>query len=566
MIAVTEQPWHAFYPEEVDRRVGVPDIPVTHFLQQAAAFEPAREALYFLGKRIAYGQVLEAALRFANAAIRLGLRAGDRVALMLPSCPQYVAAYYGTLLAGGIVVQTNPLSGEHDLEHLLADSGAVLLVCLDLVYPRAAKVRARTGVRHVVVTGLQDALPFPKNVVFPLIQKRKGLLAPIDSRRDEVHRWTEWLARAAPKPPGPLPKPDDVAVLQYTGGTTGRAKGAMLTHRNLVANVRQCQAWMYRCGYGRETILTAVPLFHVYGMTVCMNYGFSIGARLLLVPKFDPKLLLRTIHREKPTLFPGAPTLYIALLHHPQLSRYRLSSIRCCISGSAPLPLDVQERFERLTGGRIVEGFGLSETSPVTHCNPIWGRNVNGSIGVPWPSTEARIVAADGGEAAVGEIGELAVRGPQVMKGYWNQPEETAAALKDGWLLTGDLARMDADGYFYIVDRKKDVILASGFNVYPREVEDVLFDHPAVREAAVIGVPDAYRGETVKAFVVLREGTAAEPEELDAFCRERLAPYKVPRQYEFREELPKSFVGKTLRRVLVEEERRKARQETERSE
>jgi long-chain acyl-CoA synthetase len=553
-------PWLASYPAEIPPQLEISNIHVTEWLQQAAEKYAHKEAIFFMGTRIRFGELYALAQKFAENLIRRGLKAGDRVSLMLPNCPQYVIAYYGTLYAGGVVVQTNPLYAEHDLSHQLIDSEAKFIVCLDLVYPRLRKVLPATFLRMVIVTGIQNYLPFPKNMLYPLIQKRKGILKPIDYEADGLVRWNEMIRPLEQNKTQlqAVGNPDDVAVLQYTGGTTGKAKGAMLTHRNLVANVEQCQAWMYRCRPGEETLIAAVPLFHVYGMTVCMNYCMSIGARLVLVPRFDVKMLLQTIHRERPTLFPGAPTMYIAVINHPELKRYRLDSIHTCISGSAPLPREVQEKFESLTGGKIVEGFGLSEAAPVTHCNPIWGRNVNGSIGVPWPSTDAKIIDAEGRDARLGEVGELIVRGPQVMKGYWNQPEETAVTLKDGWLHTGDLAYMDEAGYFYIVDRKKDVIIASGFKVYPREVEEVLFEHSAVQEAAVVGAPDPYRGETVKAFIVLKEGRSVTEEELDTFCREKLAPYKVPRLYEFRRELPKSFIGKTLRRVLVDEERQRS--------
>ncbi|KIQ94530.1 Long-chain-fatty-acid--CoA ligase [Anoxybacillus thermarum] len=316
---------------------------------------------------------------------------------------------------------------------------------------------------------------------------------------------------------------------------------------------------MYKCERGNESILGVLPFFHVYGMTAVMNLSIMEGYKMILLPKFDVETTLKTIEKQRPTLFPGAPTIYIALLNHPNLKKYDLSSIKICISGSAPLPVEVQEQFETVTGGKIIEGYGLTEASPVTHSNFIWdGKRIKGSIGVPWPDTEAMIVSLETGEKAnINEIGEIVVRGPQVMKGYWNRPEETAATLRDGWLYTGDLGYMNEEGYFFVVDRKKDMIIASGYNVYPREVEEVLYEHPKVQEAVVIGVPDAYRGETVKAFIVLKEGEQCTEEELDQFMRSKLAAYKVPRIYEFRKELPKTAVGKILRRALVEEEKEK---------
>jgi long-chain acyl-CoA synthetase len=531
---------------------------VTDFLLQAEARNPDGEALYFLGKIMTYKELGSCARRFAQALLALGVRKGDRVALMLPNLPQYVICYYGTLLAGAIAVQTNPMYAHHDLRHLLADSGAGTIVCLDLVYRRVAEVIRQVRPERIIVTGVGDFLPFPKNWLSSFSSRNPR---PDYSREREEGR-LYFLKKLLAAHEDRLPSADidpreDVAVLQYTGGTTGLAKGVMLTHANLTANVLQCREWMQGGRKEDERILTVVPLFHVYGMTVCMNYGVSIGAALILLPKFDIQSMLRTIRAVRPTIFPGAPTLYTAIVHHPDIAKYDLTSIHSCISGSAPLSAELEERFERLTRGSIVEGYGLSEASPVTHVNPLNGRKAKGSIGIPWPDTDSRIVNDAGEEVPPGEIGELAVKGPQVMKGYWNQPEETAAVLKDGWLHTGDLAYMDPEGYFYIVDRKKDVILASGFNVYPREIEEVLYTHPAVLEAVVVGVPDAYRGETVKAFIVLKPGMKAGEAELGEFCRERLAAYKVPRIYEFRDSLPKSTVGKILRRVLAEEEKKR---------
>jgi long-chain acyl-CoA synthetase len=357
---------------------------------------------------------------------------------------------------------------------------------------------------------------------------------------------------------------EDLALLQYTGGTTGFPKGVMLTHKNLVANAAMCNAWLYKCKPGEETVLGILPFFHVYGMTAVLILSVMQGSKMVLLPKFDPETTLKTIQKQKPTLFPGAPTIYIGLLNHPDLKKYDLSSIDSCISGSAPLPVEVQEQFEEVTGGKLVEGYGLTESSPVTHANFLWDKKkVKGSIGVPWPETDSVILSMETGEPLPpGEIGEIAVKGPQVMKGYWNRPEETEQVLRDGWLLTGDLGYMDEEGYFYIVDRKKDMIIAGGFNIYPREIEEVLYEHPAVQEVVAAGIPDPYRGETVKVYIVLKDGAAATEDELNEFARKHLAAYKVPRMYEFRKELPKTAVGKILRRALVDEEKAK-RQEDE---
>jgi len=554
----TERIWLSSYPTEVSPNLEYPEYPVTEELIKSAERYPEHTALFFLGKSITYRELLHLCYRFANVLREQGVSRGERVALMLPNSPQYVLCYYGTLFAGAVAVQTNPLYAHHDLQHHLADCGAETIVCLDLVYPRVKAVREGLPLKRVIATGIKDFLPFPKNLLYPLVQKRKGPKVDVDWKKEPVDWLLPLLKKAAPAPITRVADMDEPAVLQYTGGTTGLSKGVMLTHRNLMANVTQCKEWVYRAVPGQEVMLTAVPMFHVYGMTVCMNYGLAMGAKLVLLPRFEIDQLLITIHKERPTLFPGAPTMYIAIINHPKLQQYDLTSINCCISGSASLPAEVQARFEELTQGKIVEGYGLSEASPVTHVNPIWERRKNGSIGLPWPDTECRIVDSEGAALPPGEIGEIIVRGPQVMKGYWNQPEETAAVLKDGWLYTGDMGYMDEQGYFYLVDRKKDVIVAGGFKVYPREVEEVLYEHPAVQEAVVVGIPDPYRGESVKAFLVLAAGRKADGKELDAYCRERLASYKVPREYEFRSELPKTMVGKILRRQLQDEEKRKA--------
>lgn len=502
--------------------------------------------------------------QFAHALIRRGVKKGDRVAIMLPNSPQAVIAYYGALFAGAIVVQTNPLYTERELTHQMVDSGAETIIALDLLYNRIMNVKPSTPLKRVVMTAVSDFLPFIKKLLFPLVQRKQGTTVPTIRFTNEVEPFLALLHETAPTPIKVDVDPErDLALLQYTGGTTGVAKGVMLSHMNLVANTIQCQSILYKMVPGQEKILGVLPLFHVFGMTGVMNYGVSIGAEIILAPKFDVTQVLKLIHKERPTMFPGAPTMFIGLINHPDLQKYDLSSIKACVSGSAPLPLEVQSRFEQLTGGKLAEGYGLTETSPVTHSNPFWGKRVNGSIGLPWPDTDCRIVDPNADEILpAGGIGELAIKGPQVMQGYWNRPEDTAAVLRDGWILTGDMAYMDEDGYFYIVDRKKDMIIAGGFNIYPREVEEVLFEHPAVQEAAVIGVPDPYRGETVKAFIVTKAGHEVSEEELDRFCRSKLAAFKVPRQYEYRTELPKTMVGKVLRRQLQEEEKKRQNEQS----
>ncbi|MCZ0754824.1 long-chain-fatty-acid--CoA ligase [Anoxybacillus sp. J5B_2022] len=555
-----EKRWLVHYPPQIPHHIDYPPKRLPDYLHETAMQFGSKEAIDFLGKRVTFQQLYEQSLKLANYLIELGLQKGDRVSIMLPNCPQAVISYYGVLMAGGIVVQTNPLYTERELEHQLNDSGAVVLITLDLLYPKIAKVKARTSLKHLIVTSIQDYLPFVKKLLYPFVQKKQNQPLVHIEERDDQHLFKRIMASAIAKEINVEVDPvEDVALLQYTGGTTGFPKAAMLTHRNLIANTLMCAHWMYRCQKGEEVILGVLPFFHVYGMTTIMNLSIMQAYKMILLPKFDVETVLKTIEKKKPTLFPGAPTMYIALLNHPNLVNYDLSSIKVCISGSAPLPVEVQQKFEQITGGKLIEGYGLTEASPVTHSNFLWdGERVKGSIGVPWPDTEAKIVSLETGEEAnINEIGELVVRGPQVMKGYWNQPFETESVLRDGWLYTGDMGYMDERGYFFIVDRKKDMIIASGYNIYPREVEEVLYEHPKVQEAVVIGVPDEYRGETVKAFIVLKDGEQCVEEELDQFMRSRLAAYKVPRIYEFRKELPKTAVGKILRRVLAEEENKK---------
>ncbi|NNU83222.1 long-chain-fatty-acid--CoA ligase [Geobacillus sp. BMUD] len=555
-----EKPWLAHYPPEIPHTLDYPRKTLSDYLRETAEQFGDHEAIDFLGKTMTFRQLYEQALTFAHYLRTIGLKKGDRVAIMLPNCPQAVISYYGTLMAGGIVVQTNPLYTEHELEYQLNDSGASVFVTMDILYPKAEGLKGRTLVKHWIVTRMQEYLPTVKKWLYPFVQRKQNMPIVRIEESETVHLFRTIVSRKETAPIGVNIDPvDDVALLQYTGGTTGHPKAAMLTHRNLIANTLMCAHWVYKCKKGKETVLGVLPFFHVYGMTTVMNLSVMMASKMVLLPRFDVKQTLKTIERTRPTMFPGAPTMYIALLNHPDLPKYDLSSINVCISGSAPLPVEVQEQFERATGGKLIEGYGLTEASPVTHSNFLWhGERVKGSIGVPWPDTEAKIVLLETGEEGKpGEVGELVVRGPQVMKGYWNRPEETEQVLRDGWLYTGDIGYMDERGYFYIVDRKKDVIIAGGYNIYPREVEEALYEHPKVQEAAVIGVPDPYRGETVKAFVVVKPGETCSEQELDVFMRERLAAYKVPRLYEFRSELPKTAVGKILRRVLVEEEKKK---------
>ncbi len=549
--------WIEEYPDEISPVNEYDNRPLYDFLREAGEKQPTKSAIHFLGKELTFKQLQEEVAAFADQLIQLGLKKGERVAIMLPNCPQAVIAYYGTLAAGGVVVQTNPLYVDRELDHQLNDSETKIMVCLDALVARVKRVMPNTPLETVIVTGVQDYLPFPKNVLFPFTQKPKPpkkaewvSVSGFYLFKDLIHKGNRNFE------PVPVSPEEDLALLQYTGGTTGLAKGVMLTHRNLIANTMQSLFWMKNKDQHEDVTLAVLPFFHVYGMTIAMNLSIISKSKMVILPRFKVEEVLETIQKQKVTLFPGAPTMYIGLINHPKTPEFDLSSIKICISGSAPLPPEVQERFEAITGGKLVEGYGLSEASPVTHCNLIWGERIKGSIGLPYPDTEARIVSPETGEECpVNEVGELAVKGPQVMKGYWNRPEETEACLKEGWLNTGDIAYRDERGYFYIVDRKKNMIIASGYNIYPREVEDVLFEHEDVLEAAVVGIPDDYRGETVKAYIVLKEGKTLTEETLDQHCRARLAAYKVPRRYEFRTELPKTAIGKILKRQLLEEER-----------
>jgi long-chain acyl-CoA synthetase len=559
----TPTPWLDNYPPGVPEHVELPRASLAGLLDDAARDFPHAPALHFEGRTISYAQLAQQVRRFSGVLADLGVGRGTKVGLILPNCPQAVVALFGALRLGATVVQNNPLYTERELRHQLADAGVEVLVCLDLVYDRVKALRSGTVIREVIVTSVLDELPGVKRVLAPFTKKGKAASASV-GKDEPVRRWREVLGATTAIPePAEVDADHDLALLQYTGGTTGVSKGVMLTHANLRANVEQVRAWFPDADPGREVMMAVLPFFHVYGLTVCLLLGLRIGAALVLLPRFDLDGVMSAVDKYRPTLLPGVPTMYVAINKAVETGGHDLSSIKACLSGAAPLPLEVAERFERFSGGRLVEGYGLSESSPVAIANPIYGKRKAGTIGMPIPDTLARIADPSQPERTmpVGEPGELALAGPQVMLGYWNRPDETAQVLRDGWLLTGDMAVMDEEGYFSIVDRKKDLIIAGGYNVYPREVEEILCEHPKVLEVAVAGVPDSYRGEIVKAFVVLRSGEQATVEEIREFAKGRLAGYKVPRSVEFRDDLPKTLIGKVLRRALVEEEQ--ARQTAE---
>ncbi|HZW82453.1 MAG TPA: long-chain fatty acid--CoA ligase [Candidatus Deferrimicrobium sp.] len=527
-------PWLDYYSTGVSANLEYPEIPLAQVLENTTEKYPDKVALVFQGINITYSSLLNMVLRLATGLASLGVKKGDRVAIMLPNCPQWVISYYAALKLGATVVQTNPMYVERELALQLNNCAAETIIALNALYPRIENVLGSSNLKNVICVAFPGEVGNPKAISFESLLKENP-----------------------PNPPEVVINPkEDIAVLQYTGGTTGVAKGVMLTHANLLSNVVQTSNWLPLVE-GEERFLVVLPLFHVYSMTLNNNLAVFVGGTQYLMPKFEIDTLMKVIDSFKPTMFPGAPTLYIAIINHPKVQEYNLKSIKACISGSAPLPVEVAERFNQLTGGMVVEGYGLSEASPVTHVNPFSDNVRVGTIGLPIPDTEAKVVDIETGtrELAPGEVGELIVRGPQVMKGYWNMPEDTANTLKEGWLYTGDIAKMDQDGYFSIVDRKKDTIIAGGFNIYPREIEEVLYAHPQVLETAVIGVPDPYRGETVKAFIVLRPGQQVSKEEITAYCREKLASFKVPQYVDFCESLPKTTVGKILRKALKEMEK-----------
>ena len=568
-----EQPWFEHYEKGVPRTVTYPKATLSSLLTDAVQKYGDKTATsfvlkYLLGERftvggkLTYRQLNEMVDRLATALYQLGVRKGDRVGLMLPNSPHFIITFFAAMRLGAIVMNINPTYTSRELKHQLEDSGAETLVLLNLFWPRLREVRAETPVKRVIVAHIFDTLGFPSSFLAKSAQKKtpEWVDVPVD---EDTFLFSELLTKYGPTPPKVDISPDEVALFQYTGGTTGLPKAAMLTHENLMANVTQVGSWLVNGVPGGEKMMAAIPFFHVYGMTVCMIYGIKLGAEIIIVPNPRPiDNVMKIIQKERCTLFPGVPAMYIGIVNHKDIGSYDLKSIKACLSGSAPLPMEVQDRFNELTGGRLVEGFGMTEASPVTHCNPVYGERKNGSIGMPLPSTDAKIIDLETGATLPFDSesqGELCVRGPQVMKGYWNREEETANMIDaEGWLHTGDIAKVDHEGYFYIVDRKKDMIIASGFKVLPRDVEEVLFMHPKVQEAVVVGVPNPARGDdTVKAFIVAQPDTNPTAEEIREFCTLHLAPYKVPREVEFRTELPKTLVGKVLRRVLVEEEKAK---------
>jgi len=552
-----DRPWFKLYDKGVPHHIDYPPIPLFGLLESSAKKYPDSPCTIFKGAKITYREMNELTDRLAAGIADLGVKKGDRVGIFMPNTPQFVLTFFAVLKAGGVVVSINPLYKPKEIIHQVNDAGIEVMMVMSNFYKLIKEVQPNTKIKKIMVTNLKEYLSPIMALLFTMVKEKKG------GFRVELAQGDLWLKDLIAKyKPQDRPKleigSDDIAIFQYSGGTTGISKGAIALHRNLIANALQVRSWIPGAIDGKETVLMAIPLFHVYGMIAGMAFAICSGAGMVMIPNpRDMQDVLSSIQKYKATIFPGVPTMYNAINNHPEVvaGKYNLSSIKACISGSAPLMRETKEKFEALTGGKLVEGYGLSEAPTATHCNPLYGDIRTGSIGLPLPDVDCRIISLEDEVTPLqpGEAGELCVQGPQVMKGYHNMPTETANTLRDGWLYTGDIAKMDEDGYFYIVDRKKELIKPSGYQVWPRDVEEVISSYPKVLEVGVAGVMDAYRGETVKAWVVLKPEQTATEEEIRDYCKKNMAPFKVPTEVEFRTELPKTTVGKVLRRELVRE-------------
>jgi long-chain acyl-CoA synthetase len=556
-----ERPWLKQYDKGVPASIEYPSVPLFYYLEENARNHPDTICTILKGARISYKEMNDNTDRLAAGLAELGVKKGDRVGIFIPNTPQFVMAYFAILKIGGVVVATNPLYSAREIEHQVNDAGIEVMIVMSNFYNLVKEVQPKTHIRCVIVTNIKEALPPMLAFLFGLTREKKG---GFKVQLAEGDLWMKDLIER--HKPQDRPKvdvgPEDVALLQYSGGTTGISKGAVALHRNLVANTLMIHSWMTNCEDGKEVVLMAIPLFHVYGMVAGMCFGMRAAATMVMIPNpRDIKDVLDSIQKYKASIYPGVPTMYNAINNNPDViaRKYDLSTIKACISGSAPLLRETKEKFEALTGGKLAEGYGMSETPTATHCNPLFGKNPPGSIGIPLPDVDCRIISLDDEVTVLpaGEVGELVIKAPNVMKGYHNMPTETQNSLRDGWLYTGDIARMDEEGFFYIVDRKKELIKPGGYQVWPREVEEVIAQNPKVMEVGVAGIPDAYRGETVKAWIVLKAGETADEEEIKEWCRERMAKFKVPTHVEFRDELPKTTVGKILRRELVRQHKEK---------
>lgn len=555
-ITYQDKSWLPNYESGVPEHIDYEEVCLPEYLSRTVEKFPNRAALIFQGYKITFSELNTMVNQMAGVLTDFGVKKEDRVAILLPNLIPAVVSYYAIMKIGAITVMNNPLYSDRELEHQFNDSGSTILITLDLLGNRMIDLREKTSIKQIIYTSIGDYLPFPKNILFPLVAKKKKLAADVKPA-DNVFKWKEVLESATPRTEGAELSIDDPANYQYTGGTTGVSKGVILTHKNMSVQVQQISSWFPQFNPGEEIMLGALPFFHVFGLTCVMNFSIYYGWTNILVPKPQPDQLLEAITKFKPTFAPLVPTMFIGIINHPNIQKVDMTSIKGCFSGSAPLPLEVLQEFEKITGSVIVEGFGLTESSPVTHINPFaGGERKAGSVGIPVSDTECKIVDLENPdiEIPVGEPGELLMKGPQIMKGYYNRPDATAETVQDGWLFTGDIATMDEDGYFYIVDRKKDMIISGGLNVYPREIDEVYYENPKVQEACCIGIPHEKRGEAGKVFIILKKGETATEEEMLEFCQDRLAKFKWPTEVEFRDELPKSTVGKILRKELRAEE------------
>ncbi len=550
------KPWVKFYEPGVPETVEIPSHTLHESLTMAAEKFPNNTAIIFFDHKMTYRELDTAATKFAAALQGLDVKKGDRVMIYMPNTPQFVIAFYGILRAGAIVVPTNPQYVPRELAYQATDSGSETIVALTMNWKTIREARAQTPLKRVILCNIKEYFPPLLKFLFTVAKEKKEGHRPDVRGEPGMYDFQTLLKQAGNFKPVDV-KQEEVAVLGYTGGTTGVSKGAMLSHRNLVAQAVITLAWFVERQPGKDVFMGALPLFHSFGMTCVLNTGVHEAAAMILVPNpRDLPSVLKAAHKHRPTIFSGVPTMYAAINNYKDLKQFDLTSIKSCTSGAAPLPEQVQKTFERITGGKLVEGFGLTETCSPTHVNPMSGTRKIGTIGVPLPNTLSKIVdPVTGADLPIGQVGEIAINSPQVMLGYWNKPDETAKVMLPGdFFLTGDLGTMDEEGFFKVVDRKKDMFIVGGFNVYPREIEEVLYQHPKVLEAAAVGIPDIQRGDNVKAYIVLKPGETATAEEILDYCRQNLTRYKVPREVEFRDALPKTLVGKILRRTLREEE------------
>lgn len=554
-----ERVWHKFYAPPVPPSIDYERITLVEAMERTIKTYPDNIALDLMGGTMTYREFSDLVNQFATALADLGIRKGDKVALVLPNLPQMVIATYSIWKIGAIVVMNNPLYTERELEYQFSDSGCKMAIAMDLLVPRMLSLKQKTKIENIIACHIRTYLPFPLKQLFPIVKKamhRKTIPG------EGVIDFIDLVKKYPPKPPNVKVDFDELAALLYTGGTTGVSKGVMLSHANLSINVQQAKALLYNMEDGNETVIGSLPFFHAAGFTFGMNQCLYRGFKHVLIPRPDDDALINAIKKHRPAVFGAVPTMYVGILNHPKLPpKEDLSFIKGSISGAAPLALDTLKHWEERVGAQIIEVYGMTEMSPVSHANPWGGKTKPGSVGVPYPDTDCKIVDVETGEKEMppGKPGEILLKGPQMMMGYYQKPEETETALRGGWFHTGDVGSMDEEGYLYLVDRTKDMIIAGGYNIYPREIDEILFEHPKIKEACAIGVPDAYRGETVKAFIVVKEGETLTEEDIIAYCRENLAAYKVPKIIEFMDDLPKSAIGKIMRKELrkMEEERQK---------